>query len=54
MVYLAAQERKQQGKEVIFTSVGNPHALGQVEILNYDLGFRGSIISVFSWHEWFG
>lgn len=29
-VYLAAQERQQEGKEVIFTSVGNPQALGQV------------------------
>mmetsp|Transcript_30225 Transcript_30225/g.38982 ORF Transcript_30225/g.38982 Transcript_30225/m.38982 type:complete len:302 (-) Transcript_30225:2086-2991(-) len=31
-VYLAAQERQRQGKEVIFTSVGNPHALGQVPL----------------------
>jgi hypothetical protein len=29
-VYLAAVERQRQGKEVIFTSVGNPQALGQV------------------------
>ena len=29
-VYLAAVERQKSGKEVIFTSVGNPHALGQV------------------------
>jgi len=31
-VYLAAMERKRAGKEVIFTSVGNPHALGQVPL----------------------
>lgn len=31
-VYLAATERQRQGKEVIFTSVGNPHQLGQVPL----------------------
>lgn len=28
-IYLAAVKRTQQGKEVIYTNVGNPHALGQ-------------------------
>ena len=31
-IYLAAVERIKQGKEVIFTNVGNPHALGQQPI----------------------
>ena len=31
-VYLAAQEREKQGKEVIYTSVGNPHGLGQIPL----------------------
>lgn len=28
-IYLAAYKRAQEGKEVIYTNVGNPHALGQ-------------------------
>lgn len=28
-IYLAAVKRTQEGKEVIYTNVGNPHALGQ-------------------------
>lgn len=28
-IYLAAQKRVAEGKEVILTNVGNPHALGQ-------------------------
>ena len=32
VVYQAAQERLADGKEVIFTSVGNPHQLGQVPL----------------------
>jgi len=31
-VYLAAQEREREGKEVIYTSVGNPHGLGQIPL----------------------
>lgn len=31
-IYLAAVERTKQGKEVIYTNVGNPHALGQVPL----------------------
>jgi glutamate--glyoxylate aminotransferase len=31
-IYLAAVKRTQQGKEVIYTNVGNPHALGQVPL----------------------
>mmetsp|Transcript_30639 Transcript_30639/g.51773 ORF Transcript_30639/g.51773 Transcript_30639/m.51773 type:complete len:483 (+) Transcript_30639:242-1690(+) len=31
-VFLAAVARQREGKEVIFTSVGNPHALGQVPL----------------------
>lgn len=32
LVYLAAQERLNEGKDVIFTSVGNPQQLGQVPL----------------------
>lgn len=32
VVYLAATERIKQGKDVIFTSVGNPQALGQAPL----------------------
>lgn len=32
LVYLAAQERLREGKDVIFTSVGNPQQLGQVPL----------------------
>lgn len=28
-IYLAATQRIAEGKEVIFTNVGNPHGLGQ-------------------------
>lgn len=28
-IYLAAVKRAEQGKEVIYTNVGNPHAVGQ-------------------------
>jgi len=31
-IYLAAVKRTQEGKEVIYTNVGNPHALGQVPL----------------------
>lgn len=31
-VYLAAQELQRKGREIIFTSVGNPHGLGQVPL----------------------
>jgi glutamate--glyoxylate aminotransferase len=31
-IYLAAVERTKVGKEVIYTNVGNPHALGQVPL----------------------
>ena len=31
-IYLAAVKRTQEGKEVIYTNVGNPQALGQVPI----------------------
>lgn len=31
-IYLAAYKRAQEGKEVIYTNVGNPHALGQTPI----------------------
>lgn len=31
-IYLAAVKRVQEGKEVIFTNVGNPQALGQVPL----------------------
>jgi len=31
-VYLAAQERQRGGKDVIYTSVGNPHGLGQIPL----------------------
>lgn len=31
-IYLAAVKRTQEGKEVIYTNVGNPHALGQQPI----------------------
>eukprot|EP00899_Mesostigma_viride_P028026 jgi/Mesvir1/8408/Mv12647-RA.2 len=31
-LYLRAQELQKQGKEIIFTNVGNPHALGQKPI----------------------
>jgi len=31
-IYLAAVERTKQGKEVIYTNVGNPHALGQIPL----------------------
>lgn len=31
-IYLAAMKRAQEGKEVIYTNVGNPHALGQVPV----------------------
>ena len=31
-IYLAAVKRTEEGKEVIYTNVGNPQALGQVPI----------------------
>lgn len=31
-IYIEAQQRKASGKEVIFTNIGNPHALGQKPI----------------------
>ena len=31
-IYLAAVKRAQAGKEVIYTNVGNPHALGQTPL----------------------
>jgi len=31
-IYLAALKRTQEGKEVIYTNVGNPHALGQAPL----------------------
>ena len=31
-IYLAAVKRAAEGKEVIYTNVGNPHALGQVPL----------------------
>jgi hypothetical protein len=31
-IYLAAVKRAQSGKEVIYTNVGNPHALGQTPL----------------------
>jgi len=31
-IYLAAVKRMQEGKEVIYTNVGNPHALGQAPL----------------------
>lgn len=31
-IYLAAVNRVKEGKEVIYTNVGNPHALGQVPL----------------------
>ncbi len=37
IVYLAAQERLRNGKEVIMTSVGNPQALGQVSYNDINL-----------------
>ena len=31
-IYLAAVKRTQEGKEVIYTNVGNPQALGQIPL----------------------
>ena len=31
-IYLAAVKRAQEGKEVIYTNVGNPHAVGESPI----------------------
>eukprot|EP01041_Mallomonas_annulata_P001543 gene1543-2983_t len=40
-IYLAAVKRTQEGKEVIYTNVGNPHALGQ-----FPLTFGRQVLSL--------
>merc|ERR1719454_690150 len=43
-IYHAAQKRKAQGKEVIFTNVGNPHQLGEKP-----LTFPRQVVALCSW-----
>jgi glutamate--glyoxylate aminotransferase len=46
-LYLRAEELRRQGKEIIFTNVGNPQALGQIPLtFNRQVPLRPTAISL--------